>query len=427
MQSKQSINLADVFLSLAYAMDLCSPELSSHQLRTAFISWEIAGAAGRSQESIERIFATAMLHDIGALSPEEKLSLHNNETFNTEPHCILGEILFNYVPLLHSSAKIVRHHHTRYVEMDGLADDDTVFESQVIHLADVLERSITKKKFILHQNEDLTAKIVSLSGKDIHPEVVQFFLETSGREEFWLDVMNQRLYSQLLAEGPFRLREVALQEIGSISELFRHVIDFRSNFTATHSTGVSTCAASLAELYGLSNAEVWEMEIAGNFHDLGKLAVPNCILEKPGKLTAEEYAVMRQHTYYTYAILNSVRGLEEIAEWGAYHHEKLDGSGYPFHLNMDQLKTGARIMMVADIFTALGEDRPYRKRLGKDTLTGIIKKQADEGKLDSRVTDVLFDNYDVVYTRTQEKQVQAFDYYKQKFASLKQKISSDKK
>ncbi len=60
-------------------------------------------------------------------------------------------------------------------------------------------------------------------------------------------------------------------------------------------------------------------------------------------------------------------------------------------------------------------------------MTGIIKKQADEGKLDSRVTDVLFDNYDVVYTRTQEKQVQAFDYYKQKFASLKQKISSDKK
>ena len=98
--------------------------------------------------------------------------------------------------------------------------------------------------------------------------------------------------------------------------------------------------------------------MAGNFHDLGKLVIPNSILEKPGKLNDEEFALMKQHTYFTYSILTTIGGIQEIAEWAAFHHERLDGNGYPFHLNASKLSTGARIMAVADIVTTLAEDRP---------------------------------------------------------------------
>jgi len=113
------------------------------------------------------------------------------------------------------------------------------------------------------------------------------------------------------------------------------------------------------------------MEVAGNLHDLGKMVIPNSILNKPDKLNKEETAIMRQHTYFTYTVLNSIGGISQIAEWAAFHHERLDGSGYPFHLGADKLGIGSRIMAVADVFTAISEDRPYRKGMSQQELGGF--------------------------------------------------------
>ena len=96
--------------------------------------------------------------------------------------------------------------------------------------------------------------------------------------------------------------------------------------------------------------EIQDLKIAGYLHDLGKLAVPKEILEKPGKLTATEFNIVKTHAYYGYRTLETVRGLEKINNCGTLHHECLDGSGYPFHLNGDNLSIGSRIMAIADIF-----------------------------------------------------------------------------
>ncbi len=120
-------------------------------------------------------------------------------------------------------------------------------------------------------------------------------------------------------------------------------------------TGVSACAEILSKLFGLAELEVNLMKIAGNLHDIGKLIVPNSILEKPDKLTVDEFAVMRCHTYYTFYVINTIGGLQQIAEWAAYHHEKLNGNGYPFHCKADEIDTGARLWLLP-IFS-----RRYRK------------------------------------------------------------------
>jgi HD-GYP domain-containing protein (c-di-GMP phosphodiesterase class II) len=157
------------------------------------------------------------------------------------------------------------------------------------------------------------------------------------------------------------------------------------------------------------------MEITGNLHDLGKLIVPNSILEKQDKLTAEEFSVMKQHSYFTYVVLSTVRGLEEIAESAAFHHEKLDGSGYPFHLTYRKLNMLSRILGVADIFTALLEDRPYRAGMQMTEAMGIIKDMAEKGALDMKVVNVLEENLDDIADETKRRQAYVREYYEKVF------------
>ena len=312
-------------------MDLVDTSIALHQQRTAFITWEMGKAAALSDEAIERLFVAGLLHDIGALSPEEKINLHAFEETNTEDHCIRGHILLQTVPWLRSAANIVRYHHTEWHSRDELITSQLVLESQILFLADYLERSINRNIYILHQDEPLKKKIALLSGSSLHPDVVDLFRQLARREEFWLDLLSPRLYSLLLNNGPYRHQDIDLELISTIGELFRNIIDFRSRFTSTHSSGVAECAAALSKLFGFSNHEANLMRVAGNFHDIGKLAVPNAILNKPAKLTRDEFAVMRQHTYHTFSIIHTIGGLRQIAEWAAFHHERLDGSGYPFH------------------------------------------------------------------------------------------------
>lgn len=418
MQRNITVNLGNLVLSLSDAMDLASPLLIKHQQITAFVVWAMGKAARFSSERLGKIFIAALLHDIGAFSLEEKTSLRNFEVENLEEHCIRGELLLNNIPWLKDSAKIIRYHHKGWQSWGESIENPLVLESQLLFLADYLERQIRRDYYILHQHEDIISKIKSLSGSSIHPQVVDLLITVSHSEEFWLDMASPRLYSLLLNQGPFRKIEVDFSDISIIAELFRNIIDFRSRFTSTHSSGVAASASMLARIFGLTDTEIGLMEVAGNLHDIGKLAIPNSILDKPGKLTKEEMSVMKSHTYYTYFVINSIGGLKQIAEWAAYHHEKLDGSGYPFHCTTAELSTGARILMVADIFTALAEDRPYRKGMSKDGIVQIIKQFSDRSLLDTRIVNLLFQNYKEIFSYVAEKQAAAREFYEKQFAFI---------
>ena len=418
MQRKVSVNLGNLVLSLSDAMDLASPSLAQHQQRTAFIVWEMGKAARLSEERLEKNFMAALLHDIGALSVEEKISLHNSEIKDAETHCIRGEFLLEKVPWLKDEAQIIRFHHREWQDRKESIETHFIFESQVLALADYLERLINRNQYILHQHEDIISKIKSHTNSLFHSHIVDLLLTASDREEFWLDLVSNRLYSLLLHDGPFRKIEIELSSISLIAELFRNIIDFRSRFTATHSSGVAASASILSRLFGLTGTETELMEVAGNLHDIGKLAIPNGILDKPGKLTKEEMAVMKSHTYFTYSVINTIGGLQQIAEWAAYHHEKLDGSGYPFHCKADELSTGARILMVADIFTALAEDRPYRKGMSREGISQIIKQFSDRQLLDTKIVNLLFENFDEIFSHVAEKQAVTRKFYENQFAFI---------
>ena len=415
MERYKPINLLNLLLSLSEAMDLAGPELVQHQQRTAFIAWEMGRAAKLPEPRLEQLFFAALLHDIGALSVEEKYALLRDEGSETEEHAIRGAVLLSKLPFLGIAPSLVRGHHREWKDVrEGIADNNNL-ERQILVLADTLERATDRGAYILYQQKSITERIREQSGKTFHPDVVDLFVNVSGREEFWLDLTSRRLYPLLLHNGPSRRIEVGLDGLFQIAGVFASIIDFRSRFTSTHSSGVAASALTLAKLFGLTEAEVAYMEVAGYLHDLGKLVVPNSILEKPGKLTMEEFAVMKSHTYYTYSVLNTIGGLQQIAEWGAYHHERLDGSGYPFHCKATELSIGSRIMMVADIFTATAEDRPYRKGMSREEVTRILTDFASRNLLEKRIVDLLIDNYQDVLSFTREKQEAARAFYETQF------------
>jgi HD-GYP domain-containing protein (c-di-GMP phosphodiesterase class II) len=197
--------------------------------------------------------------------------------------------------------------------------------------------------------------------------------------------------------------KVTLTQTIDVTRLMSRLIDFRSPFTAMHSAGVAASARELATLYGMSEENCLKMEIAGNLHDVGKLRVPNEILEKPGKLTDREFRIIKEHPYYTRLILMNLRGLEDIIAWASYHHEKLNGSGYPFHFAEDRLDIGSQIMAVADIFSAIAEDRPYRKPMSREQAMKVLWENVEKGAISGEIVALLDKNYDRVDTARMRK------------------------
>lgn len=411
MGEGKTINAGNLFLSLSDAVDLASPNIARHQQRTAYIALAIGNAAALPEEEKRTIFIASLLHDTGAITVEEKIALHDFETAEVRSHCVRGELLLRRVPELEREATLVRHHHTEWREWQQPIDLSSVLGSQILLLSDYIERLIDRNRYILHQREEIVSRLRAVSGTMAHPRVIDHFLEASKAEAFWLDLVSPRLYSMLFHQGPLRDSEIDYRRLENVSELFRDLIDFKSPFTATHTSGVSACADTLARLAGLDEDACRELRIAGNLHDLGKLAMPTSILEKRGPLTKAEAEIIRSHPYHTYNTIASITGLERIAELAGYHHERLDGSGYPFQREAEELTIGARILAVADTFTAVTEDRPYRKGMEKERIERILGELAGRRSLDSDVVSLLLDNIGETTDQVEDVQRAARDFY----------------
>jgi HD-GYP domain-containing protein (c-di-GMP phosphodiesterase class II) len=145
----------------------------------------------------------------------------------------------------------------------------------------------------------------------------------------------------------------------------------------------------LAERSGLSADSCAKIEIAGLLHDVGKLRVPDGILDKPGALDQQERQIINTHSFETYQILRHIKGFEEITPWAAYHHEEPGGSGYPFRLDGRTLPIEARLLRVADIFQAMVQDRPYRKGLDREQALGFLGHLAAAGRLEPELVSLV--------------------------------------
>ena len=169
-----------------------------------------------------------------------------------------------------------------------------------------------------------------------------------------------------------QINKMSLQTITTIA----NIIDARDNYTKGHSTRVADYTALLAYKLGMNKNEIEDIHSIALLHDIGKLGIPDSILNKPGKLTNEEYQVMKNHTVIGGNILKDMSMLKDIDLGAKYHHERYDGKGYPDGLKGEQIPYIARIISVADAFDAMTSDRVYRKHL--DSI--IVINELEKGK-----------------------------------------------
>lgn len=409
--SGKQISMSDLMFSISEAMDIVHHKLALHQLRTAYICWKMAEEAALPRPQIEKLFLAAMLHDIGAFTAQEKISHYDFEVNHCERHCLRGALIYSQVPWLATSAKMVRLHHTPWRRCGESIDAPDVLEAQMLMLAETLEREIDRDIHILNQSSDLREKMRNKAGSLFHGRVVELFLCISENEAFWLELTMPSLMNFLKFKGPVQHIYGDAATVLKMEEFFTAIIDFRSKYTATHTAGVSSCTSSLGALLGLPESERLELNLAATLHDLGKVGVPNEILEKPGRLTPREFAMIKMHSYLTFTLLDSVKGLEDVARIAGSHHEKLDGSGYPFRIESDEISTSSRIVAVSDVFTALAEDRPYRNGLAPGQIKRIMREMVNKQHLDGRIVDHLLGNVDEVVRAMKVRQQQWTERY----------------
>lgn len=181
-----------------------------------------------------------------------------------------------------------------------------------------------------------------------------------------------------------------LTSIENVVFSLANTVEANDPYTQGHVERVSTMAVSLGHKMGLSKKELDALRLGGALHDIGKIAVPSAILSKPGLLTPEERAIMKNHSHIGYKICMPLKNCLGLAlDVIRYHHEKLDGSGYPDGLQGNDIPTVARIMSVVDMYDALVTDRPYRKAMTKEKAIAILLEEAGNGKVDGRIIALL--------------------------------------
>ncbi|HVO56323.1 MAG TPA: HD domain-containing phosphohydrolase [Dongiaceae bacterium] len=255
---------------------------------------------------------------------------------------------------------------------DGLNGGEIPMFSNIANLAQTID--------VFYSQRGVDAAMDAIedrSGRWFNPDLVRAARALAIDGSLWKDLNSEQLTRTALEYEPVERRLTATDEVvDNICLAFADVIDAKSPFTYRHSNGVAEAAMDIAKWFGLDERAKKDLQRAALLHDIGKLSVSNSILEKPGKLTNEEWQSVRQHPFYTHEILRRIPAFETISRDAAAHHERLDGKGYWQGLGSEQLTLQARILAVADVFDALSAKRPYRDSLPLEKVFEIMRADA---------------------------------------------------
>ena len=167
-------------------------------------------------------------------------------------------------------------------------------------------------------------------------------------------------------------------------------VQLHDNYLEKHSNNVSDYCLKLGVALGLKGKILKELELAGMLHDIGKTYIPREIINKKGKLNDQEWKIIKTHSRMSYDILSSVTEYSDLAKYALYHHERIDGKGYPEGLKGEEIPYASRIIAVVDAYEAMTEDRPYRKALiQEEAIQELIK--FSNTQFDKQIVDIFIE------------------------------------
>lgn len=391
-------NLNEFLMAISFTLDFIEMDIlgvtSHHGKRTAYISYRILNVLEHNSKKLYDIVALAILHDNGVSekSLHDKFVLANLEDTKSieriKEHCMIGERNVKQYPFLTDVTNVIKYHHEKNdgTGLFNLKEDEIPLMSQIICMADVIEVS-----YELENNNDIMQKKIlefvdSQKGSMFSERIVNAFQKVASDEQFWINLKDETIDDALKHDTPQHSMELSVEEISKITGVFSRIIDSKSQYTQKHSSELSDKVAIMADFYNLGHQEKVKLIIAADLHDIGKLAVPNDILDKPGKLTKEEFEIVKKHPHLTRLALQEIKGFEDITEWASNHHEKLNGQGYPFGKSAKDLDFNSRLVACLDIYQALTEVRPYREALTHARAMEIVNEMTEDGYIDAKIT-----------------------------------------
>lgn len=382
----------------SYALDCVEAELvhvtDKHAKRVAYMSVCVAEQMGIQGESLQDLTACALLHD-NALTQYIQEELHSDTTDISkleEPlqlglHCSLGERNIQDLPFQTDIRNVILYHHEN---ADGSGPfgkkwTEIPLFARIIHLCNLLDLTCCTGTLTSDTWKKVKDFLQAVNGSVVDEVCIEAFLQVFSEENFLL-LGGDDLENCLWSKVPRIKQNLSFEQIKSLAKFFAWIVDYKSPFTNTHSIGVAEDAEKLSRFMGFDEETSQKMYLAGALHDIGKVAIGNEIIEKPGRPTEDEFAVMKHHAAYTYYILNEIDDFDEMRDWAAFHHERLDGTGYPFGKKAEELNTQERIMACVDIYQALTESRPYKKGMSYKKACEILEDMAGKGWLDTEIT-----------------------------------------
>lgn len=420
----ERLSLSEILSALSYALDLTEGAAPGHTMRTCLIGMRIAEEAGLGPADRSALYYAILLKDAGCSSnagrmaalfgsddqfvkPRMKLVDWHQRlrlalvTAGTVGHrkslrdrfahfasiartehmtrdliqirCDRGAAIAGQLGFPAETAEAIRSLDEHWCGLGyarGLAGDDIPLLARIVNLAQTVEA--------FHERGGRRAALrvaQQRSGSWFDPALVRIVLGWRDDAEWWSLLESDVSAAVVAAEPNDRTMFVDDDGFDAVCRAFAGIIDAKSPFTYGHSTRVADVAREMARELGSDEAEQRRIYRAGLLHDIGKLGVSNAILDKAGPMTADERTRMELHPRFTLEILERVSAFSGFAWMAALHHEKLDGSGYPFGLGGDELDQPSRLLVVADIYDALTSDRPYRKGMHESAASAILESE----------------------------------------------------
>ena len=443
---KQSPSLRDILVSLSFALDLTEGAVPGHAIRSCLLALRLAMQAGVDEVTISDLYYACLLKDVGCSSNSARmcqivggddravkagaklqdwrnplkpqvsalrllwkqvlpnapfyergariLKIATSQLETAEElislRCDRGAQIVRKLGLPHAVAIGVRHldeHWDGGGYPQGLKGRDIPLISRFMGIAQHLDAFSMS-----HGTERAIDTLIERSGRWFDPELTRVAFALHRDHHLWDKCQAEDAVEEarqaILDITPDSDTPLDAYAIDSVCEAFADVVDAKSPFTFRHSMRVMEAATAIGGTLGLAPERLQLLRRAALLHDVGKLGISNTILDKPGSLTAAEFASVRTHPEKGYEILKRISSFEEIALLALEHHERLDGSGYPNRLRADDLSVESRILATADVYGALSEKRPYREALAPSQVAAIMIKDVP-AKADMRCYEAL--------------------------------------
>ncbi len=423
----QMPTMAHILSSLSHALDMVEGQPRGHATRTAFLAMRLATVLGFSDDEKKDLLYACLLKDSGCsdnsarihqmFGGDDLITKHRVKLIdwsntlesvkfayvNMEPggsvvgklrrmaaaigtpeatmndltraRCSRGAQIATMLGLGNAVSEAVRQVDEHW---DGKGAADHLKGEQISRYARIINVCQTMEVFASTFSPEAAFSMIRLrSGKWFEPELVKVMATMERDHDLWSMHSSHLDGNEIHLWDDEALDVAAPADIDAICVAFSEIIDAKSDFTGSHSSRVTEYAVQIAQDFGFDSERLNTLRRASLLHDIGKLGISNAILDKPGRLTAEEFDAVRQHPRFSYEILGRIRGFERIAEIASAHHEKLNGCGYWRGLSAADIDLDMRILAVADIFDALSAERPYRSAMPLDRVYSIMEEEAN--------------------------------------------------